>query len=185
MTLGLFDSLDIAIAGFLVLLGVMACWFATTTLQRAIWTFGLVIAGVVAVFAANEARKQMLLAILGGDQFFAVSFLYGPGTDPAGKFPLAISNLGDLPIYDAYFVITKDGDFFQNGTVVSVGTLYPHDILRRLPTELPIGSYIVDLHSKADGAFFEKLRLSADGGNFHQSYYVRRVGSDKRLIDVP
>jgi hypothetical protein len=69
---------------------------------------------------------------LGGDQFFAVSVLYGPGMDPKGKFPLAVSNSQDVPIYDAAFAITRRGDFFQNGIEFSVGTIYPHDILRRV-----------------------------------------------------
>jgi hypothetical protein len=185
MDLGFFESLDIALGAFLVLLGVLAGWFANTTTQRVLWTIGLVVAGVIAVVATTEARKQTRIAILGGDHFYAVSFLYGPGMDPKGQFPLAISNFKAEPIYDATFVITKEGDFFQNGIVVSVGTLFPTDILRRLPTQLPLGSYILDLHSKAGGAFFEKLTLSqAADGNFHQSYYVRRIGGGERLIDV-
>jgi hypothetical protein len=53
-----------------------------------------VIVGFVAVVVANEARKQMRVASLGGDQFFAVSFLNEPGMDAKGKFPLLISSGG-------------------------------------------------------------------------------------------
>jgi hypothetical protein len=31
-------------------------------------------------------------------------------------------------------------DFSQNGSVVSVGTFFPKDILRRLTTQLPVAS---------------------------------------------
>jgi hypothetical protein len=180
-----FEPLDVAMPVILGLMGVMASWFAVTKWQRVAWTAGFVIAGLVAVTASDQARKKMSEENLGGNQFFAVSFLYGPGMNPKEKFPLAVTNPGDLPIYDAAFVITRSGDFLQNGVHFSVGTIYPHEILRRLNLALPTGAYILDIRTKAGGWFFEHLNLSAlDDGNFQQTYNVKRVGSDQKLMDA-
>jgi hypothetical protein len=43
----------------------------------------------------------------------------------------------------------------------------------------------LDIRSRAGGWYFEKLNLAVAGDSFHQSYYVRRVGSDEKLMDVP
>jgi hypothetical protein len=179
------EYLGIAMPVVLGFMGVVASLSATTRAQRTAWTIGFAVAGVIAVLAGVLDRKQMRVENLGGDQFFAVSFLFTAGMDPKGKFPLAVSNSGDTAIYDAAFVITKEGDFPQNGLEVSIGTIYPREILRRVSAALPVGSYTVDIRSRAGGWFFEKLNLVVSGDNLHQSYYVRRVGSDEKLINVP
>jgi hypothetical protein len=181
-----FEALDIAMPVFLVVMGVVASWSAAARWQRIAWTAGFVIVGLVAVTASDQVRKQARTENLGGDQFFAVSVLYGPGMDPKGKFPLAVSNSRDVPIYDAAFAITRRGDFYQNGIEFSVGTIYPHDRLRRVNVAIPTGDYAIEMRTKAGGWFFERLILTAlDDGNFHQTYYIRRIGSDERLMDVP
>jgi hypothetical protein len=179
-----FEVVDIAAPIVLVLMGVAASWLATTRLQRGGWAVGFAVVGLVAVIAGIQHRKQIRVENLGGDQFFAVSFLYGAKIDIGEKVPLAVSNSGESPIYDATFVITKDGDFFQNGLEVKVGTIYAHEVLRRVSASLPVGSYIVEIHTK-NGWFFEKLVLTEEaGGSPHQAYYVRRIGSDQRLMNV-
>jgi hypothetical protein len=180
------DSVNTAMPYLLAIMGVLSTWSAAPGWQRVAWTIGFVIVGLVGVFAAARAQKHIESKILGGDQFFAVSFLYGPGMNPNGKFPLAITNSRQVPIYDAFFTITRKGDFPQNGQQISVGTIYPTDVLRRLSVSLPVGDYTLDIRTKAGGWFFESLELTSTGdGNFHQTYYVRRIGSEQRLMDVP
>jgi hypothetical protein len=70
--------------------------------------------------------------------------------------------------------------------MISVGTLYPGETFRRLNLEIRLDSYIIDIRTRATPyGYFESLKLTEDNGQVHQSYYVRRVGGDKRLMDVP
>jgi len=180
---GLLGLLNIALPILLGVMGLVVPWYSDTKRQRHYWMAGFAIIAVAAFGTGILTQRESSIESLGGDQAFSVSFLYGPGMDPQ-KIPLAITNLGDPPIYDAAFVITRHGDFPQNGREVSLGTIYPREILRRVSLQLPVGDYDVEIRTKADGWFFERLTLTEQDGAFHQSYYVRRVGSDKRLIDA-
>ena len=79
------DYVNTALPYLLAIMGVLSTWSAATGPQRVAWTIGFVIVGLVGVFAADRAQKHIETKILGGDQFFAVSFLYGPGMDPTGN----------------------------------------------------------------------------------------------------
>lgn len=176
--------LNIAMPVVLLVMGLLASWVSYATWQRVGWTVAFIVAGAVAVFAGIRDRQQLSVENLGGDQFAAVSFLYGPGMDPRGKFPLAVSNAGDLPLYDVTIAITRQSDFFQNGEVHAIGTIYPHEILRRLEFSLPVGGYKLEIHTKAGGWFIESLSLNEEDGNVRQHYYIRRIGSPTRLMDT-
>jgi hypothetical protein len=38
--------------------------------------------------------------------------------------------------------------------------------------------------AKAGGDFLENLSLTETNGAFHQAYYVRRIGSQEKLMDA-
>jgi hypothetical protein len=183
--MGLHGYVNIATPILLAVMGILVPWFSASKQQRIGWTIGFVIVGAVAFYAGIREQQEAGVELLGGDQFCAVSFLYGPGMDPTAKFPLAVTNAGDLPLYDVGLAITRKDDFVQNGVVISVGTIHPHEILRRLDFSLPLGAYVIEIRTKAGGWFFESLALTETNGTFHQSYYIKRIGSDEKLMNVP
>jgi hypothetical protein len=107
-----------------------------------------------------------------------------PGADPKGKFPLVVSNFADLPLYDVTILISRRNGF-PTGVTIPLGTLHPKQMFRRLNLDVPLDDYVIEIRTKAvPYGFFERLTLTETDGQFHQSYYVRRTGSDKRLMDV-
>jgi hypothetical protein len=97
-----------------------------------------------------------------------------------------VTNPGELPLYDVTLLIWKPNDFPANGRTMSIGTLQPYELFRRLNLEIPLDSYIVDIRTRATPfGFFESLKITEINGQIHQSYYVRRIGSDQKLMDAP
>ena len=90
-----------------------------------------------------------------------------------------------LPIYEAAFSIALRDDYFATHKHIAVGAIYPHETFRPLDFALPLGDYVIELRNKAGGGYFERLILSKkEDGTIHQSFYIRKFGSEKKLWDV-
>jgi hypothetical protein len=123
---------------------------------------------------------------MGSDGFPIVAALFDAGTNPKAKIPLAVTNPWDSPLYDVIIIIFPRSGFSINGRTLPVGTLAAHEMFRRLNLEVPLDDYAVEITTKASpNGFFERLILTVQDGMVHQRYYVRRRGSDQRLMDVP
>jgi hypothetical protein len=175
----------LAVPFVLGIVGVLAAWFSSKSLHRVVWTAALIVLSAAGVVIGVLDRSQQSVDILGGDQYCSISFLWEPGMDPAGRIPLAVSNSPPFtPIYDVVITIGLRSDFLHAKTL-AIGNVYPHDLLRRLDAEIPMGDYAVEIRTKAGGWFLERLTLQHDGSKFHQTRYLRRIGSDQRLLAEP
>ena len=113
--------------------------------------------------------------------------------DPNGRFPLAVTNPSDKSLYDVTILVFRAIDFPANGRTISLGTLYPfpNDFMRRLDLEVPLGSYAIEMRTKANPqGFSEHLDLTQENGDIRQHYYVCRpphgyvCRKEDRLMDT-
>jgi hypothetical protein len=157
-----------------------------TLLWKILCFVAFVVVGGLAVIVNYVDRRNAAKQMLGGDEFCFVMALYTPGMDPKGRFPLVVTNPWDRPLYDVTILISARGGFPTDGRTVSVGTLHPHQFMRELGLSIPLGDYVVDIRTRASpNGFFERLTLTVDDeGKISQRYYVRRTGSDNKLMDA-
>jgi hypothetical protein len=166
--------------------GAIAVWPPNSTRWRVASIASFAVIGAATIIAGYKDRRQTTKDLLGGDQFPFVSALYGPGMDPKGVFPLVVTNPSDLPLHDVTILIFPRNGSPANRHTVSIPTLHPHQFMRGIDLSVPLDDYVMDIRTRAaPNGFFERLILKLDEkGDVHQSYYVRRVGSNEKLMDA-